>query len=76
MEHQGNSAQARRYRLRTLLGGKVWPWRARRSEAVADALAAGLAERDEYKQLWWDPFVRVEEMEAANDAPAAPPGPP
>lgn len=39
------------------------PWRARRAEAVADAIARGLATQDEFEpeRIWWHALAEIEE---------------
>jgi hypothetical protein len=52
-----------RYRLVTLpLRQPKGPWRDNRATAVADALAAGLARRDDVDptRLRWDPNAEIE----------------
>lgn len=41
------------------------PWRDSRSEAVDDAIAQGLAERDEHdrQRVWWHPLAELERSE-------------
>lgn len=55
-----------RYRLILLpLGKPQAPWRLTRREAVADAVDAGLATKDEFEpdQFWWHPLAEIEEDE-------------
>lgn len=42
------------------------PWRPRRAEVVGDALACGLAERDEHdpKRTWWHALAEIEMRES------------
>ena len=52
------------------------PWRANKSVAVADALAAGLAHRDgdDPGRLAWDPRAEIEERESSHSEPVDAPG--
>jgi hypothetical protein len=53
-----------RYRIIMLPKGKPKSrWRPTRAEAIEDAIALKLAERDEHDdtRIWWHPLVEIEE---------------
>ena len=60
----------RRYRFTTIFAGKVGEWREMKEEALEDALAADVAERDERGEIDLDLGVWIDECEAGQEPSA------